>query len=190
MATFSYVQNDTSRTFDVGCSGQSAGVTTAARDAADGVGVGTVEVSLDPDNLSTAAVFAIDCNTPPNTGSDWASGNYVVPINITTCDAGTQFVRADLCDYNGTAYASIVNNLVPSHSAGATGVVTCTFVRGTDYTPQTHSTSRLYVVCTFTNTDDHGNSIVGITPDQTITTPIVIPSVAASGAGWSGAGVW
>lgn len=188
MATYSYVQNDTSRTFNIGCSGQTAGATTDARDAADGASPGVTEVSVDPGNNVTRAIFAFDCFVPPNTGSDWAAGNYVCPVNLTTCDGGTQLVRADLCDYNGSTFQSIVNNVVPSHTRGATGVVTVTFNRATPYTPQSHVNSRLFIVLTFNNNDLHGASGVGITPDQTITTPIVVPS--GSNPGWIGAGVW
>lgn len=175
-----YVQTDTSATFNIGCSGQTAGATTAGRNAAVGASAGATEVGADPGNNVTRAIFIFECTPAPNVTS-WDAGNYVFPVNITTCDGGTTFVRADLCDYDLSTYATVVGNVTPTHSAGGTGVVTVTFNRGTAYSVQSQTNSRLFMVCTFQNTDPHGGSNVGITPDQTITTPITPP--AATGWG-------
>lgn len=176
MATFDYVQTDTSATFNVGCSGQTAGATTDARQAQDTGSAGVTEVSVDPGSNVTRAIFVYDCTPAPNV-AEWASGNYVIPVNITTCDGGTQLTRVDVCDFDGTStYVSVASNTSPGHTRGNTGVVNVTVNRATNYTPQSQANSRVFIVLTFNNNDQHGASGAGITPNQTITTPIVAPA--------------
>lgn len=186
MATFSYVQTDTSRTFDVGCSGAGAGASTAGRQGTEGGTAGVTEVSVDPGNWSDPAhngikaSFVFDCPTPPNVAS-WAAGNYVIPVNHTTMDGGTNLQEVYVCDYDGSTFQTVVSGVQGTdftHAPGGTGVVTVTLNRGSAYTPQTQSTSRVFIVLVYQNTDQHGGSGLGITPNQTITTPIVKPAAA------------
>ena len=171
MATYTPIQTDTGATFNVGCSGQTAGASTAARSMVEGGSAGSSEVSVDPGNNVTRAVFAF-VSGKPGVGT-WQAGDYVIPINISTCDGGTQLTRVDVCDFlAGTGYVSVASNTSPGHTRGNTGVLSVTVNRGSDYTPQDATDSQLFVVLTFNNNDAHGASGVGITPSETVTTPI------------------
>lgn len=172
--SISYAQTGTSATFNIGCSGQTAGATTAGRLATVGGSAGGA-VTVDPGLGTTAAIFIFECDIANQVG-DWLTGDYVCPVNISTCDAGTQFTRADLCDYDGSSFATVVGNIDMStlHTRGNTGVVTVTANIGSPYTPQ-GANSRLFWVLTFNNNDPHGQSSVDITPDQTITTQFPSP---------------
>lgn len=170
MALISYNQQDDAATYNAGCSGQADGITTAGR-VMDLTALGTTEFTVDPDNLATAAC-AIFESPAPNVAS-WAAGDFVVRVNITTVDADTQFVRIDICDNNGGTYATVTGggNHVPTHTRGATGVVTETIATSA-YTPQSQANSTVFIVLTFNSNAPHGNSTVAITPDQIVDTPI------------------
>ena len=178
--TTTYQQTDTDATFDVGCSGQSAGATTGADEAAVGGSAGVTETAFDPDNNVTRACYAYDCTPAPGLAT-WESGNYVVRINHTAMDGGTQLQRVDVCDFDGTSsYAFVANNSSTGHTRGATGVLEVTVNRATPYAVQDETNSRLFVVLTYNNNDLHGASAGGITPDDTIVAPYTVPAGLAA----------
>jgi len=179
MAFYTYAQTDTADTFDVGCSGQTAGVTTAARKLLEGGTAGTVAINGDPGNNVTRAVFSWDSTTPVGKAT-WEAGNWTIPINISTCDGGTQLTRVDVCDENGATYTTVASNTSPGHTRGATGVLTVTVVQGSAHTAQSAANSAVHIVLTFNNNDLHGNSTSQITCNQIITTPIVIPVITTT----------
>lgn len=182
MALLNYNETDTAATFNIGCSGQSAGTTTDGRQCSSGA-LGSGSSTVDPGNASTSACFVFE-TTAPNRPT-WQAGDYVVRINHTSISGSTQLVRIDICDRNGASYATVVGNHVPSHTRGATGVVTATINRGTDYTPQSQANSTVFIVLTYNNNAPHGNSAATITMDQVINTPID-DGVVAEAATWPG----
>lgn len=169
MALINYNQQDDSATFNVGCSGQSTGVDVDGR-LMDGTAVGSTPVACDPDNQTTAACCIFE-STSPNV-AEWAAGDYVVRINHSAMDGGTQLTRVDICDNNVGTYASVAVNTSPGHVRGDTGVITVTVNRATAYTPQSTPNSKVFIVLTYNNNDAHGASTFSITPDQIIDTPI------------------
>lgn len=167
-----FTQTDTSVTFDVGCSGESAGATTAAREIVDGGTAGSTEFSVDPNNNSTAAVVAF--RTTGGVGTDtWEAGDYVVSINVTSASGNSDWVATYICERtSGGSFNTVASLTGQTTDVATTGVKSQTVNRGTDFTPA-GTDSDLFVVLVFTNSDNHGNSSTSITPDQDITTPIV-----------------
>lgn len=171
MALISFNETDTSDTFDVGCSGEAAGASTAARQAADGGTLGSIEVSADPGNNVTRSCFAFVCGAPGASAS-WDAGTWVVRINHSSMDGGTQLVAVYVCDFlSGTGFTSIASNTSPGHTRGAAGVLTVNVSQGSPHTPQ-GAASQPFIVLVYNNNDQHGASGLGITPDQAIDTPI------------------
>ena len=179
MAAVSYVQTDTAGTFNVGCSGAGAGATTAARTAVIGGSAGASEVSLDPGNQTTTAVFDFICGAPGSSAT-WAAGSWSIPLVLPTMDGGTIITAVHVCDWlPGTGYTSIASNTSPGHTRGATHSptpLTVTVTQGSSHTPQSASLSQPVIIIVANNNDDHGGSGFGLTPSQTITTPIDSPA--------------
>lgn len=172
MALINFVETDTSATFNVGCSGQTAGATTDGRQANSGGSAGVTEVSVDPGNNVTRACFVFLCSKPGASAS-WNSGTWTIPVNHTTMDGGTQLTRVDVCDFlSGTGYTSIANTTSPGHTRGNTGVLNVSVTQGSNHTPQDATDSQPFIVLTYNNNDAHGASGLGITPSETINSPI------------------
>ena len=146
-----YVQVDSSPTFDVGCSGVAAGPTTRGFSAVVGVPPGSNPITIDTGNNVTRAVLNFHCGAlaPPGVAS-WAAGNYVIPINFSTGDAGTTVAAVYVCDYDGTNYQTVASSTGRS-DATTGGVVTVTINRATAYTPLSQANSRPFIVVVLTN---------------------------------------
>lgn len=173
MATIDFVQVDTSATFDVGCSGRSAGLTTAARQANSGGSAGSTPVTVDPDNNGTTlACFAFLLGKPGV--ASWAAGDWTIPINFSVGDAGTTLAEVHVCDYNGGTIVDVDTDTSLTGLSDATtgGTVTKTVSQGSAHTPQSTADSQPFIVIVLTNTDNHGATSVDITPNQTINSPI------------------
>lgn len=183
--TTTYTQTDTSATFNVGCSGRSAGLTTAARTAEVGGTAGSSEVTVDPNNNGTTlACFAFDVPVADAPGlSSWDSGTWNVTINFTTGDAGTTLEEVHICDNNGGTYSSVAGGTSETAIGYATtsGSTTRNISQGSNHTPQSEANSRPFVVIVLSNTDDHGAASVGITPSATIVAPYTVGGGADSG---------
>lgn len=179
MALIDYQQTDTAATFNIGCSGQTAGVTTDARQMTVGGTAGVTGQSCDPGNNVTRACVAID-GTAPGASASWNAGNWTIRINHTTMDGGTSLTRIDVCDFNGTSYTTVVSDTAPGHSPGATGVFTRVINQPSSHTPQSASLSRPFIVFTYTNTDPHGASGFTYVPSEIINTPIDDGAAATS----------
>ncbi|MEK9767382.1 MAG: hypothetical protein VW683_00560 [Betaproteobacteria bacterium] len=157
----------TTATFNVGCSGQTAGTTTLANSASIGGTAGAGTYVIDPGNNATTACYAIELDAP-NTGS-WGSGNWVVNVDFSQCDADTTWVRCDLCDYEpGVGYTTVVSNGTTNHTAGGiSGPYTSTLNRATEYTPTSTSNSKPFIILTFQSVALHGTSTATITETNT-----------------------
>ncbi len=159
--------------FNVGCSGQSAGNVTVAREATDGGTSGTTEVLPDPGLGVERAVLAFqsDAGGPEPNDTTWEAGDYVVRINVTTARSNSQWTETYICERtSGGTFNTVASLTGQTTSLGATGVKTHTVNRATDYTAGSAST--IYIVVVISDTNAHGQSKVGITPDQNIDTPI------------------
>lgn len=175
MALIDFVQTDTSATFNVGCSGATAGIGTAGRQANAGGAAGVTEFSCDPDSGLSDALRAcgVYLCSKPGASASWDAGDWTIPINITTCDGGTILREVYVCDFlSGTGYSPIVSTSSPGHTRGTTGVVTVTINQGSSWTPQDATDSQPYIVLVWSNNDAHGASAAGVTPNQTINSPI------------------
>lgn len=170
MAVINFQQTDTAGFFNVGCSGVGAGVTIANLRALVGGSAGTVAITADPDKNTTAACFNYDCGAPGV--ASWAAGDYIIPINFTTGDAGTTLNAVYVCDFDGASSYVTVASLTGLSDVSTGGVVTKTVTRGTAYTPQSQANSRPFIVIVLNNADTHGGSLVQITPSEIIQTPI------------------
>ena len=175
-----YQQTDTSATFNVGCSGALAGATTAAREAQDGGTAGSTEVTVDPGNLVTGRAcfdYVVPSGDAPGI-SNWTDGTWNITVNFTTGDAGTSLHAVHVCDYDGSTYASVCSETSIGWPT-TSGSTTRNIAQGGDYSPQNSSTSRPFIVIRLSNTDSHGSSACGITPDGTIVAPYTVGGGAA-----------
>lgn len=172
MATV-YNQTDTSATFNVGDSGETAAGGTAARTA----GVGSTLGSTETTTLSwtfgqTVAAFAVEMTAPGV--SSW-DGTWTVNVNVTTADGGDLLQTMYLMDKNGASYNVVTSggSVTPTGVArGGTGVYTGTF--SVTHTPNNQSNSQPYVLCVWNNNDPHGGAGSQVTPNQTITAPYTL----------------
>lgn len=184
MALISYQQTDTLPAFvyNAGCSGASTGASTSSADIDEAGTAGSTEDSCDPGNNTTAGVYAYAL--PPSEApgvATWASGDWVVRIDNTTMDAGTQITEVWVCDRDtdGTpdTYTTVVSTTSPGHVRGETsadqgGPLVVTMNQASDHTPQSQTASVPFILVIANNNNAHGASDLGITPSQIIDTPI------------------
>lgn len=168
--TVTYQQTDNAVTFEVGCSGQTAGVSTAGRELIEGGSPGANDVTVDPDNNTEAAVFALATTGGTGLGT-WQAGDYVVDLNIVGSNGNSVWSETHICERTaGGAFNTVASLTGQTTDVSAAGVVSHTVNRATDFTPA-GTDSDLYIVIVFSNSDPHGNSTTDITPDQTVTAP-------------------
>jgi len=171
LALINYNQQDDSATFNVGCSGASAGATTLGR-AMDATALGIGTATTDPDVGVTAACLIFDAPAPGASAS-WDDGDWVIRVNITTCDSGTILNAIHVCDFDGTSYTTVTSQVSAfGHTRGGTGVITATIAQGGAHTPQSATLSRPFIVIIFENNDAHGNGNVTVTTNQIVDSPI------------------
>lgn len=164
--------------YNAGSSGATDGDVTVGADMTAGGSLGSTEfqpqtaLGTDLDRgcirwLSTAVIGQ----------TTWQSGNYLVPINITLAlkDNFVEEVHVDELQDDGTTYVNVANITAQQVSTAATGVLpdATGFVvnRATNFTPK-NADSKLSITVVFQSDLGHGSVVVGVTPDQTIATPI------------------
>lgn len=183
MALINFQQEDTDGTFNVGCSGRSAGITTGSDQANAGGSAGSAATTVDPDNNGTLlACYAYQCGKPGASAS-WDSGSWVVRINFSAGDPGTTLEEVHACDWlSGTGYTTISTTggtgLGLATNAGQQNV---TLTQGAGHSPQSAADSQPFIILVFTNVDDHGGSSIAVTPSLVIDSPI--DDGAAAGLG-------
>lgn len=178
MGLITFNQTDTSDTFAVGCSGQSAGVTTDARQAIDGgtLGSGASGFTIDPDNNVTRACFAWVCGKPGV--ASWATGDWVIRLDFASGDAGTTVSELHVCDNNaGTIIDVDTDTSATGLSLSTTtmpgpGYHEVTINQGGAHTPQSTADSQPMIIVVLTNSDPHGATSVDLSSNQTIASPI------------------
>jgi hypothetical protein len=177
LALIDFIQTDTSRTYNAGCSGFGDGVTTGGRRGEPGGTPGTGEVTVDPDNAAgpstptDAACFVWDCDAP-GSGASWDSGTWTIPIDFTTGDAGTTLRAVYVCDFDGTSTYQTITSETGLSVATTAGLTTRNITQSTGWTPQSAANSRPFIVVVLRSADQHGGSSVGITMGRTINSPV------------------
>lgn len=174
MALISYEEDNAGGTFNVGCSGLSAGSTTTYN-SMDVVGTAPVAgPNGAPNHNATEACHVIESQTAPGASASWDSGDWVINMNHQTMDAGTQLTRIDICDNNGGTFTNVVSNYdaTGDHSRGSTGALTITINQGSSHSPQSAANSVPYIVFTYNTNEAHGGHAYAWTTAYTVDTPI------------------
>ena len=178
-----FAQTDTAADsgFNVGSSGETAGLTTYSTEILDGGTLGVGTGTTDIDNSGTDVEFAVigfqtDTGGPEPNDTSWESGDYVVRLNVSTGRTGISW-RATyvMARTSGGSYTTVASLTGQTDSLASPGVVTHTVVLGSDYTA--NATDTMYILCVFGGQLTHGNSTVIITNDQNIDTPIASADV-------------
>ncbi len=175
----SLVQNDTAQTSTLSnyCS-TSGGTIEAGRQAEVGVAAGSTEQTFSvAASASTDNEFSFECVIPND--STAGAGTWTVPVNFTTGDMDVTLEEVWICQVRASSNIATIgsntglglNTFDGLHSPTVSGSA-ITFVNG-DFA---------IVTLVFTEAAGHAAGIVGITPDQTITSPFTAPA----GAGWGG----
>lgn len=109
--------------------------------------------------------------------TDWPSGNWTVSLNVSTAQNNTAWTGVWVCridDACGTVAS--VGSETTSTDISAGGVFSKTVTAGAATTGA--ATDRVYVVCEFTNSHSMTARTIGVTPSETVTSPIPEPAVA------------
>lgn len=180
MALITYTLTDTTATFDVGCSGRSAGITTNGVQANDGGTQGAGSSEGDPGNNGTnLACVSVLCGPAPGVAT-WADGTWSWTIPFPSSDPGTTLEEVHLCDWDGaTTYTTIASTTGIAHGT-ASGSYAWSQAQGGDHTPQSEANSQPFIVLVFSNTDDHGGSAIAVGHTTSISSPIDDGAVAGS----------
>ena len=155
------------------CAPAGGTISSQASDFAMRVGgtAGTVAESFDiPAGSSRYGVFFQSGATDQ---TDWPSGNWTVNLNVSTAQNNTAWTGVWVCridDACGTVAS--VGSETTSTDISAGGVFSKT-VTGAATTGA--ATDRVYVVCEFTNSHNMTARTVGVTPSETVASPIPEP---------------
>ena len=183
MAAISLTQEDNNTqctTVAAGCSGRSVTAETPIpRDAIFNGSSGSAEASVIL-NKAEITVVAFHFASGAIGRTSWESGNFVAPLNITTAAAaGSTLDEIHVCRYSSACgnLASVGSATGLGISIAATGVKAgSTNISGAAQS-STNTTDKVVILYVFTNGLTHADTTFGVTPDQTITTPIDEPTV-------------
>lgn len=162
------------------CSGLPAATTEQETEVEDGATAGSTEQTI---AIGTATpiqrAYYMQPTPAPGTDFGWPAGDWTVRINITTADMDTDWEDTWICRVNSScvSQAEIGNLQDQAVNLGSTGVKTMT-VAGSAQTPSANDS---FVVVLGFSTSAHGGSGGGITPDQDLDTPLVVPAGSAGG---------
>ena len=161
--------------FNVGDSGETAGLTTFSREILEGgsgIGTGTTDIDNDPLDRERAVIaFQTDTGAPQPNDATWESGDYVVNINVTTGRSGITWRATYLMSRtSGGTFNTEASLLGQTDDLGSAGVVTHTVVLGSD--ASVNASDTMYFLLVFGGALEHGNSTVIITMGENIVTPL------------------
>lgn len=151
------------------CSGLTANAQGMSFLSLDGGTPGVTQKTITVDFLaSNRRAIYIGCTV--DAGVSWSAGTWVVRFNLTASDMNCTWQSVHICRVNSgcTNQASIGSASSLGISLGSTGVKS-TNVTGTAQVPA--AGDRIMIICGVSNSADHGNQTIGITPDQIITAP-------------------
>lgn len=176
--TMSLVQTDTAQSSNLNnyCS-TSGGTIEAGRQAAVGGSVGSSEQTFSvAAGASTDNEFSYECIIPDD--STAGSGTWTVPVNFTSGDMDVTLEEVWICQVRANSNIATIGNStglgLTSNSGLQTPTVTgsaITFVNG----------DVAVITLVFSESAGHSAGNVGITPDQTITSPFTAPVAAGFG---------
>lgn len=112
--------------------------------------------------------------------TSWPSGTWTVRLNVTTADTQS-IINAKICRVTTTCATvlGVVGNDSTVTSLSTTGTKTWS-ISGASQSANT--TDKFVVVFDCQEDQAHGNSTVGVTPDQNIDTPLTAPAPTRSRA--------
>lgn len=172
----SLVQNDTaqSSTLDPYCS-TSGGTVEAGRQAEESVSAGASEVTFTvAAGASTDNEFSFECIL--RDGTTGSAGDWTIPINFSTGQMTAVLDEVWVCHVR----SSVSQGTIGSETAigyQTNGGSTTRTVSGSAVTLQNGDV--VVITLVFSETGGHSNQTVGITPDQTITSPFTPPASSA-----------
>lgn len=156
------------------CSGRSvSGGSVNSLDAISGGAAGSAELLPALVN-SEAIVIALQMTSGAVGSTAWNSGTYTWRLNVTTTSNAVTLEEVYVCRVNASNVSQeIIGSVVGlGQSLGQSGVISGN-ISGSAATAL--NTDRLQFIFIFSNSSTHGgDDSVGITPDQTMNTPISI----------------
>ena len=173
MATYTFQQTDTNSS----CGAmQSCSTSTVATDnvdyhmAVDGT-AGTTETTFDiPAGSSQAVAFF---QSEPIDTDTWASGTYTLDIEVTSAQNNTSITHIWLCQVDSTcSTVGTIGDAAFSRDISGAGVFSFD-IPGQEVTNT--GTDSVYCVVEVTNDHNMTSRTVGVTPSQTLATPIFQP---------------
>lgn len=178
--TMSLVQTNTAQTSNLGnyCS-TSGGTIEAGRRAIIGAGAGSVETVVSvAAGASTDNEYSFECVIPDD--STTGSGTWTVPINFTTGDMDVTLEEVWICQVRANSNIASIGSSVGLGLATTGGLQSPT-VSGSAITFVNGDFAIITLV--FSESAGHSAGNVGITPDQTITSPFTAPVGSATPKG-------
>lgn len=136
-------------------------------------------------SAGVTGVAGFGCQSP--TGgvgeSTWESGDWTVPVDASTGNTTVTLQEIHICEWlPGGSSGGTVASLTGIGQAMSAGVHTFTVTQGSDYTPS-GTDSEIYIVFVFDFGGSHGNEQFGLTPSQTVDSPITTGGGAPPGRG-------
>jgi len=171
MATIDLIQTDTSKTAQAGCSGVSlSSGTPAAREMTDGGTAGVTEVTLSLAANSTEVMWNDISDALVET--TWADGTLTWRLNVTASNMAATLDAVYVCRFDSS---DVSQETLGSSTSIGLGLATNQVESGTvtitaATTPA--DTDKIAIIFSITNGNTHSAQSLGITPDQTINTPI------------------
>ena len=173
--TFVITDAESDSDFNVGDSGETAGLTTFDREILEG-GSGTLTGTTDIDNDAAdreraVIAFQTDTGAPEPNDATWESGDYVVNINVTTGRAGISWRATYLMSRtSGGTFTTRASLTGQTDTLEFAGTITHTVVLGSP--AAVNATDTMYFLLVFGGALEHGNSTVVVTMGENIVTPL------------------
>ncbi len=177
--TLSLVQTDTaqSSTLNNYCS-TSGGTIEAGRQAAVGGSVGSSEQTFTvAAGAATDNEFSFECIIPDD--STTGSGTWTVPVNFTTGDMQVTLEEVWICQIRASSNIATIGSNTSLGLSTSAGIQSPT-VSGSAITFVNGDVAIVTLV--FSESGGHSAGTIGVTPDQTITSPFTAPVAAGFGA--------
>ena len=174
MATLSFVQTDTAGDFSFGefCASAPDGVgeATINRQAVDGGTAGTSAVTIQVNKGDTQTV--INLTFHPNT-TTYAAGDWSVPVNVTSANTTLEFKSVYLCRVNSSGVNQETIASITGLTTQLSGAVHTFNFTGVGEITAAAGDRVVFVGIVGMDVGVHADQTAQITPNQTITTPIV-----------------
>lgn len=160
------------------CSGASqlADNSAVSSDATQDGTAGTTEQTVkNSAGVNNVAAYMVQCSDAP-TNTNWDSGDWVVDFEVTTGNTNITLQEIHICHIDGGACSTTgtIGSMTGIGQAMSAGIHSYTISGSEVSSPNTSSDP--YIVWVFDFGGNHGNEDMGVTPSQTIDSPITIAS--------------